>query len=170
MFVTNSVVAIYKTHLQAEDAVKQLNQGGVNMQTLSIAGRDTHTEEQVSGFYTTGDRMLYWGKLGVFWGGLWGLLFGSALFVIPGIGPILAAGPLISWIVAGLESAVEFGAISALGAALVSIGIPKDSVIKYDTALKTDNFLLIVHGTPSNVLAAQNILAETDPISYALHA
>jgi hypothetical protein len=43
-----------------------------------------------------------WGKSGAFWGGLWGMLSGSALFVIPGIGPLLAAGPLVAWIVAAL--------------------------------------------------------------------
>ena len=35
-----------------------------------------HSEENVVGFYNAGDRMMYWGKTGAFWGGLWGLLFG----------------------------------------------------------------------------------------------
>jgi hypothetical protein len=52
-----------------------------------------------------GDRMKCWGKMGAFWGGFWELLFGSALFAIPGIGPILVAGPLVAWIVGGLEGA-----------------------------------------------------------------
>jgi len=43
-------------------------------------------------------------------GGFWGLLFGSGLFFIPGLGPILAAGPIVAWIVAGLEGAVVLGA------------------------------------------------------------
>ena len=64
------------------------------MQKLSIVGKDYQTEEEVVGYYTTGDRMKAWGKTGAFWGGLWGLLFGSAFFLIPGIGPLLAAGPL----------------------------------------------------------------------------
>ncbi|MGA8860061.1 MAG: DUF1269 domain-containing protein [Candidatus Sulfotelmatobacter sp.] len=95
------------------------------------------------GYYNTGDRMKYWGKVGAFWGGFWALLFGSAMFVIPGLGPILVAGPLVAWIVAGLEGAVEVGALGALGAGLFSIGIPKDSIVKYQTALTTDQFLLI---------------------------
>ena len=36
--------------------------------------------------------MQYWGKLGAFWGGIWGLLFGAAFFAIPGIGPVLGEG------------------------------------------------------------------------------
>ena len=67
----------------------------------------------------------YWGKQGAFWGGLWGMLFG-ALFVVPGLGPILN-GPLVAWVAGALEGAVVLGGLSALGAGLCSIGIPKDS-------------------------------------------
>lgn len=147
MNITNSVVAIYDTHEQAECAIKELQEGGVDMKSLSIAGKDMHTDGHVVGYYNTGDRMKRWGKIGAFWGGFWGLLFGSGLFLIPGLGPILVAGPLVAWIIAGLEGAVVVGSVSALGAGLVSIGIPKDSVLKYEVALKTDKYLLVVHGT-----------------------
>ena len=93
MTTTTSVVAIYDTHEQAEHAVKELQQAGIDMNSLSIAARNTHTDEHVVGYYNTGDRMKYWGKVGAFWGGFWGLLFGSALFAIPCFGPILVAGP-----------------------------------------------------------------------------
>jgi uncharacterized membrane protein len=169
MNITNSVVAIYDTHEQAEHAVKELQQAGVDMKSLSIAARDTHTDEHVVGYYNAGDRMKYWGKVGAFWGGFWGLLFGSALFAIPGIGPILVAGPLVAWIVAGLEGAAVVGGVSAVGAGLVSIGIPKDSVLKYDVALKTDKFLLVVHGTAEDVNKAKDIIAGTENSSYAVH-
>src|ERR1035441_8769807 len=145
MSITNSVVAIYDTHEQAERAIKALQEAGVDMKSLSIAGRDTHTDEHVVGYYNAGDRMKYWGTVGAFWGGFWGLLFGSAAFAIPGIGPILVAGPLVGWIVSGLEGAVVVGGVSALGAGLISLGIPKDSVLKYDLALKTDTYVLVLH-------------------------
>jgi hypothetical protein len=170
MSVENSVVAIYRQHNDAELAVKELQRGGVDMRKLSIAGKGYHTEEQVVGYYNTGDRMKYWGKVGAFWGGFWGLLFGSALFMIPGLGPILVAGPLVAWIVAGLEGAVEVGALGALGAGLFSIGIPKDSVVKYETALKTDQFLVIVHGTAAEVATAKKIIDNTHPLYCTLHA
>jgi uncharacterized membrane protein len=169
MSATNSVVAVYDSHDEAERAVKALQQAGVDMKCLSIAGRGTHTDEQVVGYYNTGDRMMHWGKAGAFWGGFWGLLFGSALFAIPGIGPVLVAGPLVGWIVAGLEGAVVVGGVSALGAGLVSIGIPKDSVIKYETALKTDKFLLIVHGSSDAVYGARFILDGSGTGNYSIH-
>jgi uncharacterized membrane protein len=166
---TNSVVAIYDTHEQAEHAIKELQEAGVDMKSLSIAGKDTHTDEHVVGYYNAGDRMKYWGKMGAFWGGFWGLLFGSAAFAIPGIGPILVAGPLVAWIIAGLEGAAVVGGVSAVGAGLVSIGIPKDSVLKYEVDLKTDKFLLIVHGTPDAVNKAKDIIAATEQSHYAIH-
>jgi uncharacterized membrane protein len=169
MFNTSSVVAIHDTHEQAEHAVKELQQAGIDMKSLSIAARDTHTDEQVVGYYNTGDRMKHWGKIGAFWGGIWGLLFGSALFAIPGLGPILVAGPLVAWIIAALEGAAVVGGVSALGAGLVSIGIPKDSVLKYELALKTDKFLLIAHGTPGAVDRAKDIIAGTQHSSWTVH-
>jgi hypothetical protein len=163
------VVAIYDTHVLAEQAIKELQEAGVDMKSLSIAARDTHTEEHVVGYYNTGDRMKYWGKMGAFWGGFWGLLFGSAAFAIPGIGPVLVAGPLVAWIVAGLEGAVVVGGVSAVGAGLVSIGIPKDSVLKYDVALKTDKYMLVVHGTPDEVARAHDIIRGTVHSSCTVH-
>jgi hypothetical protein len=169
MSVVDSVVATFDTHGQAEQAIKDLQADGIDMKSLSIAGKNTHTDEHVVGYYNAGDRVRFWGKEGAFWGGIWGLLFGSAAFAIPGLGPILAAGPLVAWIVAGLDGALVVGGVSALGAGLMSIGIPKDSVIKYETALTTDKYLLIVHGTPEGVEKAKNIIADTSHSSCNVH-
>ena len=169
MSETNSVVAIYGTHSQAEEAVKELQKSGFDMKKMSIVGKDYHTDEHVVGYYNTGDRMKYWGKMGAFWGGIWGMLFGAAFFVIPGLGPILVAGPLVAWIIGALEGAVVVGGLSALGAGLYSIGIPKDSVVTYETALKADKFLLLAHGTADEVAKAQDILQTTNPLKVAVH-
>lgn len=166
----NAVVAIYGTHVEAEEAVKALQRGGIDMKTLSIVGKGTHTDEHAVGYYNTGDRMKYWGKAGAFWGGFWGLLFGSAFFVIPGIGPLLMAGPVVAWIVSALEGAVVVGGLSALGAGLYGAGIPKDSVVQYELALKTDKYLLMVHGTAWEVDKAKEIIEGTKPISMAKHS
>ena len=165
----NSIVAIYPSHTAAEAAVKELQQSGFDMKKLSIVGRDYHTDEHVVGYYNAGDRMKYWGKMGAFWGGIWGLLFGSAFFLIPGIGPLLVAGPLVGWIVGALEGAVVVGGLSALGAGLYSLGIPKDSILKYETALKTDKFVLIAHGSADDTTRAKEILSRTNPEALEQH-
>src|ERR1022692_4431693 len=112
----NAVIAIYETHAQADEALKELQRSGFDMRKLSIVGKDYHTEEHVVGYYNAGDRMKRWGKTGAFWGGLWGLLLGSAFFAIPGIGPVLVAGPLVAWIVGALEGGVVVGGLGAIGA------------------------------------------------------
>ena len=105
---SNSVAAVFSQHSGAENAVKELKDGGFDVKKLSIIGSDYHSEENVVGFYNTGDRMMYWGKTGAFWGGLWGLLFGSAFLLIPGLGPIIAAGPIVTWIIAARPSHLRF--------------------------------------------------------------
>jgi hypothetical protein len=165
-----SAVAVYNTHTEAEAAIKELQQSGFDMKHLSIVGKGYHSEENVVGYYNTGDRVKYWGKQGAFWGGLWGLLFGSAFFLIPGFGPLLAAGPVVAWIVGALEGAVVVGGLSALGAALYSSGIPKDSVLTYETAIKADKFLIIVHGTTSEMSNAKEILEPTGASGFAVYA
>jgi uncharacterized membrane protein len=154
-----SAVAVYDDHSEAEKAVRALAKAGFDMEKLSIVGRDYATEEGVVGYYNAGDRISAWGRTGAFWGGLWGMLFGSALFVVPGIGPLFAAGPLVAWIVAGLEGAAVVGGMSALGAGLYSIGIPKDSVLTYETQIKAGKFVVVAHGTHDEVEKGRAVLA-----------
>jgi hypothetical protein len=169
MTKNNSVVAIYKSHAEAETAVKELQQSGFDMKKLSIVGRDYHTDEHVVGYYNTGDRMKHWGKTGAFWGGIWGLLFGSAFFLIPGVGPLVMAGPLVGWIVGALEGAVVVGGLSALGAGLYGMGIPKDSILQYETALKSGKFVVIAHGSDLETTVAREIIKRTNPEALAEH-
>ncbi len=169
MTKTNSVVAIYDTHSLAEEAVKNLQRSGFDMKKLSIVGKDYHPEEHVTGYYNTGDRMKFWGKLGAFWGGIFGLFLGAGFFLIPGIGPVLAAGPLVSMIIGALEGAVVVGGLDAIGAVLYSIGIPKDSILKYESSLKANKFLLMAHGTAAEVAKARDIMQTTRPAELAMH-
>jgi hypothetical protein len=169
MTENNAVVATYKSHNEAEAAVKELQHSGFDMRKLSIVGRDYQTDEQVVGYYNTGDRMKYWGELGAFWGWVWGLLFGSAVLFIPGVGPLVAAGPIVGWIASALEGAIVVGGVSALGAGLVSQGIPKNSVLKYETDVKNGKFVVIAHGTPQEAETAHDIIARANPESADHH-
>src|SRR6202522_2115039 len=166
---TNAVVAVFDTHPQADEAVKELQRSGFDMKKLSVVGKDYHTQEQVVGYYNAGDRMKHWGKLGAFWGGLWGLLFGAAFFWVPGIGPVLVGGPLVAWIVAALEGAVLVGGISAIGAGLYSLGIPKDSIVEYESALKAGKYVVVAHGTAEEVAKARNIMSTLKPSGLTDH-
>ncbi len=165
----NSVVAIFETHAQTEEAVKGLQKSGFDMKKVSIVGSEYHSDDNVVGYYNAGDRMRYWGQQGAFWGDIWGMLYGAAFFAIPRIGPVVVAGPLVGWIVGALESAEVVSGVSVLGAGLYSIGIRRDSVLKYEVALKADKFLLVAHGTAAEVAKARGIIETTHPLRLDLH-
>jgi hypothetical protein len=159
----NAVIATYPTHLAAEAAIRELERSGFEMKQLSIVGHDIQTDEQVVGYYNVQDRMKVWGRNGAFWGGLWGFLFAPALFVIPGLGPTLVAGQLVGMIAGALEGAVAVGGLSIVGAALYNLGIPKDSIVRYETAIRTGRYVLIAHGTHFDATLAREILHRTAP-------
>jgi hypothetical protein len=81
--------------------------------------------------------------------------------VVPGLGPVLVAGPLVAAIVGGLESAILVGGLSAIGAGLVSLGVPKNSVLEYESAIKAGKYLLVAHGTEAEVNRAREVLTTT---------
>lgn len=160
MTTPNTTFIVFDTHSAAEDAIRTLGKSGFDMKKLSLVGKGYHSEEKPMGFYTTGDRIKVWGSTGAFWGGIWGLLLAPAVFVLPGLGVVGMAGPLVATLVAALEGAVVVGGLSALGAALTQVGVPKDQVIKYEAALKVDKYLLVVHGSAQDQERARSVLDE----------
>jgi hypothetical protein len=165
----NAVVAVFKRHEDAEDAVRKLASGGFDMTHFSIVGQGYHSEEKVVGFYNIGDRIKFWGKNGAFWGGIWSLFFGGIFLTIPMVGPVMVLGHLAGMVVAAVEGAVLVGGLSALGAALFSIGIPKDSVIQYEQAVKTDGYLVVAHGSADEMAKSKAILESSNPTRIDLH-
>lgn len=100
---------------------------------------------------------------------MWGLFFGGLFLTIPIIGHVVVLGYLAVAALSAVEGAVVVGGVSAIGAALTSIGIPKDSVLQYETAIKADGFLVMAHGTPAEMERAKTILAATHPASLDMH-
>ncbi len=161
----HSVIAVYENRAAAEKAVREIERGGFDIKRLSIIGKGYQTEERPLGFYTTGDRMKTWGGVGAFWGGLWGILVGGAFFWVPGLGALAVAGPIVHMLAGALEGAALVGGMSALGAALVSLGLPKEQAIKYERDLKADRYLLFVHGGKADAEAARALLNEAEAIA-----
>jgi len=89
---------------------------------------------------------------------------------IPLIGHLVVLGYLASVAAAGIQNAVVVGGLSALGAALYSLGIPKNSVLEYETAVKEDGFLVLAHGSADEVARAKSVLAATNPKRIDLQA
>ena len=165
----NSVVAVFADHQAAEAAVKKLASEGIDMKHLSVVGKGYHTDEKVVGFYNTGDRVKFWGTNGAFWGGLWGWLAGGVFITAPVAGPVVVVGYLAAVVISAIEGAIVVGGLSALGAALFSIGIPKNSVVAYETDVKADNFLVMARGPAEEMVRAKAILAVLGPTRIDQH-
>ncbi len=157
-----SAIFVFDTHATAESAIRSLGQSGFDMKKLSLVGKGYHSEEKPVGFYTVGDRVKAWGGTGAFWGAIWGLLLAPAVFVLPGLGLVGLAGPIVATLLGALEGAVVVGGLSALGAALTEIGVPQDQIVKYEAALKVDKYLLVVHGSPEDQEKARTVLAKAN--------
>jgi hypothetical protein len=161
MLYKNSVIALFDQHPQAEAAVRKLQEAHFDMKAVSFVGKHLRAEQHAFGFYTAGDRIKFWGGAGAFWGATLGLLFESAFFIFPDIGPLMAAGPVVPWMIAALEGATCVGGLSAIGAALYSIGVPKTNVLHCEASLKNGRYMLVFHGTPDAVTRAHALLADT---------
>ena len=167
---TDTVIAVFHEHAAAETAIKKLTSAGFDMKNLSVVGKGYHTDKKVVGFYSTGDRVKFWGSRGAFWGGFWGLFLGGIFMSVPVIGHVVVLGYLATILISGIENAVVVGGLSAIGAALYSVGVPKDSVIQYETALKADNFLVMARGPAAEIARAKTILGTVNPSRLQVHA
>lgn len=159
MTKTESRGWIFGTHEAADAAIRHLAEAGFDMKKLSLIGRGWRHEEQPMGFYTAGDRIKAWGGTGAFWGGIWGLLLAPAVFVLPGLGMLGLAGPVAAALVGALEGAALGAGASALGAALVQMGLPEHAAMRYESALKVDKYVLLVHGNAQDLHQVHQLLA-----------
>ncbi|HEX8271471.1 MAG TPA: hypothetical protein VF615_02395 [Longimicrobiaceae bacterium] len=157
-----AVVGVFASHEAAERAVRELQRAGFAMDRLSIVGRGYHTEDVPVGFFNTGDRVKLWGKYGSFWGTVFGILLAPAFIFIPVVGHLLVLGPLASMLAGAIGGGAVGGGASALAGALYGIGIPKDSVVAYEEAIRADKFLLVAHGTAGEIARAEEVLRGQD--------
>ena len=165
-----SVVGVYDTMEQAEKAVQQLNQGGVSVAHVSIVAKNLENEKKIVGFVTTGDVAKSTACAGAWMGGLFGLLTGAAFLWVPGIGPMIVAGPLAAALLGSIEAAAVGGATGGLLGALVGWGVSKDHILKYEQNINAGKFLLIYNGSADEVKKANFILKSTTPNDLQVHS
>ena len=164
----NSAVAVYDRHEAADDGVRALKDAGVDPTKLAVIGRGVHTENRVVGFYNRAREIRHWGGYGALWGGLWGWLV-LGFFWVPGIGHLTAAGWIVSNLAAAAGGAALGGGIGVVAAALRNVGVPDDVIPEYESALKADHYLVIVHGLPAEVDKARRILNGTAAVRVDAH-
>lgn len=155
-----AVFGIYHTGNQAERAVDDLREAGFRNDDISVLlpdnqssrnfAHEKHTKapEGATAGMTTGGVL----------GGTLGLLAGAGVFAVPGIGPMIAAGPIIGTL-AGLGFG---GALGGLIGALAGMGIPEYEAKRYEGHVKAGGVLLSVHcDTPAAVDRAHDLLKQT---------
>lgn len=168
MVPLNSIIAVYERQNDAEAGLLDLQRSGFDLKRISILGKESEYGEQVVGHYNTGGRMKYLGARGAFWNDLWKMLPGAACFDIPGIGRILMAGPMTVWAVSAMEES-DVEDLTAVGAGLFSLSIPKASVRRYESAIKGHKLLLVAHGSPQELLKSREVLRVSRPDEMDLH-
>ncbi len=153
----NAAAAVCATHADVTEVLAALRLARFHLGRISVVGPADCCGHGVVGCY--GDqRAKYWGTQGKFWDDLWGTLSGWGFFSVPGIGLVLVAGPLSALIVAALENASIFCDLSALGAALYNIGIPRESMPTYEGAVEAGEYLVVVYGAAEEVARAKGVL------------
>lgn len=156
------LVAVFREESQAQAAISNLLENGFPSDMVSVLGRVHPSGDDVLGVYYTKlkDRVEGWAKQGVFWGGLWGMLAGaSAFFVMPVLGPVFAAGPIVEAIagtlVASATGAVVGGtaggvgmagaaALTHLAAALHRSGIPEEELEHLHRCIEEGHFVVLL--------------------------
>ncbi len=151
----NAAVMTCSSCFRAQGVVTRLIEGGYATGKISVAARWSSTERKALACYNLTGRTEGWGEKGRLWARLWGALSGRGVFALPQFGPILAAGPLVEWIVRALKNAEIFGGFSAVGAALYGIGVSRDVVPEIEASFEEGDFLVIVYGTAKEIDTAR---------------
>jgi hypothetical protein len=155
-----AVFGIYKMTSAAEAAVDELLSSGYSHEDVSVllpddeATRNFAHEKNTKAPEGTAAGAATGGVIG----GTLGLLAGIGAFMVPGIGPLLAAGPII----AALAGVGAGGAVGGLVGALIGLGIPEYEARRYEGYVKNGGILLSVHcDTPGEIQRAKEILKDT---------
>src|SRR6202162_2324949 len=155
-----AVFGIYKNARQAERTVDDLLAAGFSNDDISVLLPDNEGTRDFAHAKNTKapEGATAGGTTGGVIGGTLGLLAGIGVLAIPGIGPFIAAGPIMAAL-AGLGAG---GALGGVIGALVGIGIPEYEAKRYEGHIKAGGVLLSVHCETSEKIArAKDLLKHT---------
>jgi hypothetical protein len=160
---------MYKTFADTEVAIKHLQDAGFQLKLLSVAGKDDGTDKHMASCYNTGHGLKYHAKSDSSWARMRDLLSGWGFFWSLDGGPVHVVGPLVQAIVAVQEGTGSIDGMNEFGTALFGFGIPTDSIVAYENALKNHQFLLCARGPLAELDRAHSILLETEPTNGTVH-
>jgi hypothetical protein len=138
-----SVIGIVETQIQAERIVEELQQRGVSSNDVSVLFPDKRGTKDFAHEHNTKapeGAVAGVGAGGVI-GGTLGLLAGIGALAIPGVGPLIAAGPLM----ATLSGAAAGAAVGGIAGGLIGMGVPEYEAKSYEGKIRSGNILIAVH-------------------------
>jgi hypothetical protein len=141
--MSKAVFCIASSHTQASQIVDRLKAAGFSGDDISVLYPDKATTKDFAHEkHTKAPSGASVGAgTGAVVGGAFGWLVGIGTLAIPGVGPLVAAGPLM----AALSSAAVGGAVGGLTGALVGLGIPEYEAKRYEGKIAKGNYLISVH-------------------------
>lgn len=147
-----TTVGYFDNHAAADAAYQDLRASGLSQQSVSLVARGRQDggladEDEI---VTAGD--------GAKFGGIAGLLLGAAVMLIPGIGPILAVGPLAAGLAGVVTGGVGGAVLGGVAAGLVHAGLTEDEATYYDQRLHQGGYLLTVHTDEADPHNAREVL------------
>lgn len=155
----NSVIGIVETQMQAERIVDELQQRGVSSNDISVLFPDKRGSKDFAHEHNTKapeGAVAGVGAGGVV-GGTLGLLAGIGALAIPGVGPLIAAGPLM----AALSGAAAGAALGGVTGALIGLGMPEFEAKSYEGKIRGGNILVAVHTDTSDAEKRAKLILET---------
>lgn len=154
-----AVFGIYKSRLDAEQAVDRLKYSGFRASDISVLMPDKETTKDFAFDKSTKapEGATAGASTGAILGGTLGWLVGAGALAIPGIGPFVAAGPIM----ASIAGAGLGGAVGGVSGALVGMGIPEFEAKRYEGTVKDGGILLSVHCDSTEWIKKAKDLLET---------
>ncbi|HMA36072.1 MAG TPA: general stress protein, partial [Chloroflexia bacterium] len=133
-----TVVGLFDNSASAQAAIEQLRTAGIPSDQISLAMRDRTTAAAVAEEQGVGTGVATGAVGGGILGGLAGLLVGIGALAIPGIGPLIAAGPLAATLLGAGIGAATGGLIGAL----VGAGVPEEDAVLYQQGVERGGVLV----------------------------
>ena len=169
-------------HLAARPIRILLGQPGMVGRFGTILGKAGASGDDPLGIYhsTLGERVKGWGKMGALWGGLWGLLTGATgMFLIPGLGPVLAAGTIVEALAGALTGATLTGgvmagaaALSHLAVAMHRMGVPEERLAALHEAVERGEYVVMLRLPPQELehwQAIASFCGARETLSFPYH-
>ena len=160
------VMGVYDSIEDVEQAVQKLREEGASIDGISIIGQGLQSEAKLSGFVTTGDVVKEGVETGAFFGGLFGLLAGTAFLLVPGFGPLVVLGPLASTLTGATEGALAGGVLGAI----IGTFVPKKRIPKYEQHVKAGKYLLVARTDPETLEKIHEAIQGSAAIEVDTHA